>query len=122
MQKKQLFDMQEDLERYSNVLHVIGFNSAKYYLHLIKSSMLPVLVNERNIERTVIKKAKQFMSFKFDDYQLLDVEFYCRRNKSWFFLEGIQNFRNKKILPLQMVWSAQQNAEYRSTPVWCFLQ
>ena len=35
--------------------------------------MLPILVNERDIEPTVIKKANQFISFKFGDIQLLDI-------------------------------------------------
>ena len=42
-------------------------------LNLIKSYLLPILVNERNIESTVIKKTKQFISFKFRDIQLLDI-------------------------------------------------
>ena len=33
--------------------------------------MLPILVNERDIEPTVIKKVNQFISFKFADIQLL---------------------------------------------------
>ena len=35
--------------------------------------MLPILVNERDIEPTVIKKANQFVSSKFGDIQLLDI-------------------------------------------------
>ena len=35
--------------------------------------MLPILVNEQDIEPTVIKKANQFVSFKFGDIQLLDI-------------------------------------------------
>ena len=34
---------------------------------------MPILVNERQIEPTVIKKANQFVSFKFGDVQLLDI-------------------------------------------------
>ena len=34
--------------------------------------MLRIFVNERDIEPTVIKKTNQFISFKFDDIQLLD--------------------------------------------------
>ena len=49
IQKKQLTDLQEHLERYCNFLPVSGFNSAKYDLNLIKSYLLPILVNERNI-------------------------------------------------------------------------
>ena len=73
MQKNQLLDLQEQFERYCNVLPVFGFNSAKYDIILIKSYLLPILVNERDIERTVIKKANQFVSFKFGDIQLPDI-------------------------------------------------
>ena len=73
IQKNQLIDLQESLERYCNVLPVFDFNSAKYDLNLIKSFLLPILINERNIEPTVIKKANQFISFKFADIQLLDI-------------------------------------------------
>ena len=73
IQKKQLIDLQEHLERFCNVLPIFGFNSAKYDLNIVKSLLLPFLVNERNIEPSVIKKANQFISFKFSDIQLLDV-------------------------------------------------
>ena len=35
--------------------------------------MLPILVNEQDIESTVIEKADQFVSFKFGDIQLVDI-------------------------------------------------
>ena len=73
IQKKQLIDLQEHLERYCNVLPIFGFNSTKCDLNLINSYLLPILVTERNIEPTVIKKANQFISFKFGDIQLLDI-------------------------------------------------
>ena len=73
IQKKQLIDFQESLERYCNVLPVFGFNSEKYDLNLIKTYLLPILVNERDLEPTVIKQANQFISFKFGDIQLLDI-------------------------------------------------
>ena len=73
MQKNHLIDLQEHFERYCNVLPVLGFNSAKYDINLIKSYLLPILVNERDIEPTVIKKANQFVSFKFGDIQILDI-------------------------------------------------
>ena len=73
IQKNHLSDLQESLERFCNVLPVFGFNSAKYDINLIKSYLLPILINERDIEATVIKKANQFISFKFGDIQLLDI-------------------------------------------------
>ena len=73
MQKNQLIELQEYLERYRNVLPVFGFNSAKYDINLIKSYFLPIFVNERNMEPTVIEKANQFVSSKLGDVQFLDI-------------------------------------------------
>ena len=72
IQKNQLFDLQKSLERSCSVVPVSG-NNVKYDLNLIKSFLLPIFLNERDIEPTVIKKANQFISFKFDDFQLLDI-------------------------------------------------
>ena len=52
---------------------MFGFNSAKYDLNLIKSYLVLILVNERDIEPTVIKKVNQFLWFKFGDNKLLDI-------------------------------------------------
>ena len=73
MEKDQIFDLQEYFERYCSALPVFFFNWAKYDINLIKSYLLPVLVNEQNLQPTVIKKANQFVSFKFGDIQLLDI-------------------------------------------------
>ena len=73
MQKNHLIELQEHLERYCNVLPVFRFNSAKYDINLIKSYLLPILINERNMEPNGIKKANQFVYFKFVDIQLLDI-------------------------------------------------
>ena len=73
IQKNQLIELQEHLERYCNVLPVFGFNSAQYDFNLIKSYLLRILINERNMEPTVIKQANQFVYFKFGDVQLLDI-------------------------------------------------
>ena len=69
MKKNRSIDLNEHFERCCNVLPVFGFNSAKYDINLIKSYLLPIVVNERDIEPTVIKKANQFVSFKFGDIQ-----------------------------------------------------
>ena len=71
MQKNQIIDLQEHFERYCNVLPVFGFNSPKNENNLIESYLLPNPVIERDIEPTVIKKANQFVPFKFGDNQLL---------------------------------------------------
>ena len=72
-QKNHLIDLQEHFEHYCNTLPVFGFNSAKYDISLIKSYLLQIPVNERQIEKAVIKKVNQFVSFEFGDVQLLDI-------------------------------------------------
>ena len=72
MQNKQLIELHECLERYCKIVPVFGFSSAKYDINLIKSYLLPILINERDMELTVIKKTNKFVSFKFGDVQLLD--------------------------------------------------
>ena len=57
IQKNQLIELQEHLEQYCNVLPMFGFNSAKYDINLIKSCLLTIFINERNMELTVIERA-----------------------------------------------------------------
>ena len=73
MQKNQLIQLKEHLKRYCHTLPVFGLNSAKCDINLIKSYLLPILVNERQIEPTAIKKANQIVFFKCGDVQLLDI-------------------------------------------------
>ena len=82
MRRSQIIDLQEHFERYCNVLPVFGFNSAKFDLIIIKSFLLPILFNERDIEPTVIQKANQFVSFKSGDIHLLDIMNFLRGAKS----------------------------------------
>ena len=72
-QKNHLNDLQEHLEQYRNATPVFGFNSAKQKVLLIKCYLQPNMVDDCDVEPTVIKKAHQFISFKFGDIQLLDI-------------------------------------------------
>ena len=74
MRKNQLFDLEKHFECYCNVLPVFGFNSAKKKdINLIKSNLLPIPVDDQEIEPAVMKKAHQFVSFNIGDSQLLDI-------------------------------------------------
>ena len=100
--KNHLFDLQETLERYCNVLPVFGFNSAKYDINLIKSYLLPILINERGVEPTVIQKANQFISFKFGDIQLLDVMNFLGGGTSLdSFLKAYKTSETKEFFPYE---------------------
>ena len=73
IQKNQLIDLMQHLERYTKTLPVFGFNSGRYDINLIKSYLIPYLINEKEIEPSVIKKGNDFVSFKFGDVQFLDI-------------------------------------------------
>ena len=114
IQKNQFIDLQGSLERYCNFLHVFSFNSAKYDFNLIKSYLLRILVNERDIESSVIKKANQFISFKFGDVQLLDIlNFFGGATSLDSFLKAYKTSETKGLFPYE--WfdhpDKMQNAE-----------
>ena len=100
IQKTQLTDPQKHWERYCNILPVFGFNGAKYDLNLIKTSLLPILLNEHNIEPTVIKKVDKFILFKFGDFQLLDIMIFLGGATSLdSFLKAYKTSEAKGFLP-----------------------
>ena len=73
IQKNQLIDLKQHLERYVNTLPVFEFNSSRYDLNLIKYFLIPYLIRDKEQETSVIKKANDFISFKFGDVQFLDI-------------------------------------------------
>ena len=102
MQKNQLFELQEHLERYCNILPVFGFKSAKYDINLIKSYLLPILINERNMEPIVIKKANHFLSFSFGVVQLLDImKFFGGATRLDSFLEVYKTAETRGFFPYE---------------------
>ena len=73
IQKVQLIDLQESVERFCIVLSVFDFYSAKIDLNLIKLYLLPIHVNEQGIEPKLIKKANQLIRFKIGHFHSLDI-------------------------------------------------
>ena len=72
-QRNKLFKLQQHFERYVNTLPKFDFNSAKYYLILMKSYFIIQVVKENEIEPTVLKKANKFVSYKFGNVQSVDI-------------------------------------------------
>ena len=102
MQKIQLIELQEHLERYCNVLPGFGFISGKYGINLIKSYLLTFRNNERNMEVTVTKKANQFVSFIFGDVQLLDIRNFLGGATSFdSFLKAYKTAETKSLFPYE---------------------
>ena len=81
--QNQVIDLKQQFEHDCNLLPIFGFNSAKYDSILMTSYLLPILVNEGDLEPTVKMSDNSFISFKFSDSQLLDI---------LNFLDGATNF------------------------------
>ena len=64
-------DLKQYLDRYVKTLLVSGFNSGRYDLNLINSYLIPYLIRDKEQEASVIKKAKDFISFTFEMYYFL---------------------------------------------------
>ena len=116
MQKNQLIDLQENFERYCNVLPVFGFNSAKNDINLIKSYFSPILVNERDIEPTIIKKANQFVPFKFGDVHLLDImKFLGGATSLDYFLKAYKTKEAKGFFPYEWFDCPEKNEQEKAS-------
>ena len=63
MQKNQMIELQELLERHCDVSLVFGFNSTEKDINLIKSYLFPFLINERNMKPTVWLKSQPICVF-----------------------------------------------------------
>ena len=102
MQKSQLIDLKQNLERFVNTLPVFGFNSGRYDLNLIKSYLIPYLINDKEAEPMVIKEANGFISFKFGDIQFLDImKFLGRATSLDSFLKAYEASETKKVFPYE---------------------
>ena len=100
IQQKQLLDLQRHFNNYVDTLPVFGFNRGKYDLNLIKAYLIPHLLNDRDIQPTVIKKANQFISFKFGDIQFLDIlNFLAGATSLDSFLKAYQSEETKGYFP-----------------------
>ena len=102
IQKNQLIDLKQRLERYVNTLPVFGFNSGRYDLNLIKSYLILYLIRDKEQKTSVIKKANDFISFKFGNVQFLDImKFLGGETTLDSFLKAYKaSERNERILSL----------------------
>ena len=68
IQKNQLTDLMQHLERYTNALPVFGFNSGRYDINLIKSYLIPYLINEKEIDLELSRKQTTLFPSNLDMY------------------------------------------------------
>ena len=98
----QLLELQQNFERYAITLPVFGSNGGKYNLNLMKSCFLLDLLRERDIQPTDIKKANDFVSFKFGDVEFFDILTFLGGASSLdAFLTAYKTNETKKFFPYE---------------------
>ena len=101
VQKNQFDYLKQHLERYVNTLPLFGFNSGKFDLNLIKSYLIPSFIRDKEHETSFIKKANDFISFKFGDLQVLDLmKFLGGPTTLGFFSKPIKLAKRKNCFPM----------------------
>ena len=120
-QKKQLIHVQELLGRYCKVSLVPGFNNSKNDLNLMKISLLHVLINERIIKATVIKKVNRFICLKIGDAQLLDIVSFLGGARSFdSFLKANKKSKTKSFFPYEWLNHNNQLQNRQFPPIDAF--
>ena len=121
MQKNQLIDLKQNLERYVNTLPVFEFNRGRYDLNLIKSYLIPYLTNDKEAEPMVIKEANDFISFKFGDIKFLDImKFLGGATSLDSFLKSYKASETKGFFPYEWFDSADKLDNEELTPYEAF--
>ena len=91
---------------------MFGFKSAKNGLNLEKSSFLLNVVNEGEIDPSLIKRTIQFISFKSDDIPLLNIlNFLGGATGLDSILKAYKS--SEKNFPLRNISRPWQNVEYK---------
>ena len=102
IQKNQFIDLKQHLESYVNDLPVFEYNSCRYDLNSIKSYLILYLIRDKDQETSVIKKANDFISFKFGDVQFLDImKFLGRAITLGSFLKAYKASETKGFFPYE---------------------
>jgi len=77
--KHPLVRLRDDLEKFINIIPVVGFSSSRYDLNVLRPFLLPHLVKAS----CVIKKTNQYLSLSNDRLKFLDIQNYLAPNYSY---------------------------------------
>ena len=106
IQKNQLIDLMQHLERYTNTLPVFGFNSGRYDINLIKSNLILYFINGRKMNLHLSRKQTNLFPAN------LEMLSYWTLWCCWLerlFSKSLKSQWDERILSIRVVWYSQQN-------------
>lgn len=74
-------NMRNQLDRFLNVIPVVGFNSAHFDLNLIRQYLFPLIVESDNKKPLFIKKGGNYMAMQTDRLCFMDITYYLAPGK-----------------------------------------
>ncbi len=106
----------DELDEHMSELPVIGFNSGKYDINVLKEVLIPHLVHHKGIQVT-IKKHHTYLALKSGKLKFLDVSNFLAAGTSYSaFLKAYQCQGEKGFFPYEYVESIRQLEESQLPP------
>ena len=114
-------DLKVKLEKYKQEVLVLGFNSAKYDMNLIKSKFAKVLGLQETKDYFVVKKSNQYLCISNSHFRFLDIFHYLAPGYSYAkFLKADRTEEAKFFFPYECIDSVDK-LDFPSLP-WPFIQ
>ena len=102
-------DLQKKLDKYKTEVPVLGFNSSKYDMNLIKVELAKTLHLDEIKEYFVVKKNNQYMCLKSPQFRFLDISHYLAPGYSYDkFLKAYQTTQQKSFFPYEWFTSTDK--------------
>ena len=102
-------DLKLKLEKYNQEVPILGFNSAKYDMNLIKSKFAKVLGLHETKDYFVVKKSNPYLCISNAQFRFLDISHYLAPGYTYAkFLKAYQTEEAKPFFPYEWFDSANK--------------
>ena len=102
LMRNQLVELKQSFETYCNQIPVLGFNSAKYDINLIRGKLIKYLNLAHDKKAYTIKKNNTYLSINNDKFKFLDITQYLPAGTSYSqFLKSFKIKKAKGFLPYE---------------------
>ena len=114
---KELLKLQKDLSDYINILPVMGFNSAKYDINLVKQKLMKHLNLYGRDDYFVVKKNNKYICITSNNFKFIDISEYLGQGCSYDkFLKAYKCTIQKSFFPYEYFSSVDKLLETRLPP------
>lgn len=120
--RKKILKMKSEFEIYCTQLPVIGFNSGKYDINLIKSELVIQLgLHKSKGRKSILKKSNNYICMANEKLKFLDLSSYLPAGTSYdSFLETFDVKLRKSYFPYEYLTNVSKLDETRLPPKECF--